>query len=142
MYSKLHCITHLLIALALTLANVGASHAQAPAVPPSATSATAAPVAAPATTASLHGHIADPTGALIPGATVTVATPAGNTVATAAADATGSYQVSGLAPGSYVVQASFEGFAPFAMPAIQLAAGTTFRPALRLFLSQPGELQL
>ena len=35
--------------------------------------------------------------------------------------------MSGLAPGSYIVQASFPGFAPFASPAIQLAAGQAKR---------------
>ena len=120
MYSKLHCITHLLIALALGLASASAAQAQTPSAPPAAVATQAGP---PAATASLHGHIADPTGALIPGAQVSVTTSAGKTVATATADASGTYQVSGLAPGSYVVQATFEGFAPFVMPAIQLAAG-------------------
>jgi hypothetical protein len=123
-YSKLHCITYLLIALALSLASVTAAYAQTPAAP---AVALAAQAAAPATTASLHGHIADPTGALIPGASVVIATPAGKTVATTTADALGSYQLSGLAPGSYIVRASFEGFAPFELPAIQLAAGQVKR---------------
>jgi hypothetical protein len=121
MRSKPHYLTLLLIALALGLASA-AAQAQAPDA-----SATIASPSAPVATASLHGHIADPTGALIPGATVTVITPAGKVVATTTADASGAYQVSGLAPGSYVVRASFEGFAPFVMPAIQLAAGQTKR---------------
>ncbi len=86
-----------------------------------------APAATPVGTATLHGHIADQTGALIPGATVTITTEAGKTVATTTADASGAYRVSGLAPGSYIVHASFEGFAPFDMPAIQLAAGQVKR---------------
>jgi hypothetical protein len=109
-----------MIALALGLAGVAALQAQTPAA---ATAAVAAQAGAPAATASLHGHIADPTGALIPGAAIRVTTSAGKTAATTTADASGVYQVSGLAPGSYVVQATFEGFAPFVMPAIQLAAG-------------------
>jgi len=47
--------------------------------------------------------------------------------ATTTADASGAYQVSGLAPGSYIVHATFAGFAPFEMPAIQLAAGQVKR---------------
>ena len=46
---------------------------------------------APATTVTLHGHIADQTGALIPGAKVTVTDASGKAVATATADASGAY---------------------------------------------------
>ena len=118
----MHCIVHFLIALALALAGVAAAHGQ--------TSATAAPStvpAAPAAAASLRGHIADPTGALIPGANITIATPAGTVVKSAEADAAGAYVVSGLAPGSYIVQASYAGFAPFTSPAITLTAGQVKR---------------
>jgi hypothetical protein len=119
----LHCITYSLIGLALgaaTLATTQASaQAQAPAAPPAA-SVTAA--ASPAT-ATVRGHIADPIGALIPGAIITIATPAGKPVATAKADASGHYEVNGLAPGSYVIKASFAGFADFVSPPMQLTAG-------------------
>ena len=106
----------------MALAGVAAAHGQ--------TSATAAPstvTAAPAAAASLRGHIADPTGALIPGANITIATPAGTVVKSAEADAAGAYVVSGLAPGSYIVTASFAGFAPFTSPAITLTAGQVKR---------------
>jgi hypothetical protein len=126
-YSKLHCFTHFLIALTLGLAAAVSAQAQTIAAPASDATTTVSPIATPAATASLHGHIADPTGALIPGATVTITTSAGKSVATTTADASGAYQVSGLAPGSYIVRASFAGFAPFAMPAIQLAAGQVKR---------------
>ncbi len=72
MYSKLHCFTHFLIALTLCMAGALAALAQTPAA-----------------TASLRGHIADQTGALIPGAQVTLATSAGTAVTTATADASG-----------------------------------------------------
>jgi hypothetical protein len=114
-----------LIALALGLATVAGARAQAPAAPaapPAVTTATAAP-AAPVTTAAARGQIADQTGAMIPGATITIATADGKTVATATADETGHYEVNGLAPGSYIVRASFAGFADFVSPAIQVAAG-------------------
>jgi len=77
--------------------------------------------------ASIRGHIADPSGALIPGATVTIATPAGTVVKSAMADSAGAYAVSGLAPGSYVVRASYVGFASFTSPAIPLMAGQVKR---------------
>jgi hypothetical protein len=122
-YSKLHGFTHLFFALALGTASVAAAQSPTPApavaTPSSATAAAAAPVA----TGTLRGQVADPTGALIPGATITITTSAGVTKGTTTADASGSYQVSGLAPGSYIVLASVEGFADFASQPIQLAAG-------------------
>jgi hypothetical protein len=124
-YSKLHSCTHFLIALALCVSGLLTAQAQtpvAPAIPPATTTVTAAQ-AAPVTTASFRGHVADPSGAVIPGATITIATPAGVAVGTATADDTGHYTVNGLAPGAYQVQASVTGFAPFASPIIQLAAG-------------------
>ena len=111
MYLKLHCFIRFLVALALGLASVAAAHAQAP-----ARTAAAAP-------ASVRGHIADPTGALIPGAKITVTTTAGAAVTTTTADSTGAYAVNGLAPGGYVITAVFAGFAPASSPAIQVAAG-------------------
>jgi hypothetical protein len=126
-YSKLHCFTHFLIALTLGLAAAVSAQAQTVAAPPSGAKTAVSPSAPPAATASLHGHIADPTGALIPGATVNITSSAGKAVATTTADASGAYQVSGLAPGSYIIRASYPGFAPFAMPAIQLAAGQVKR---------------
>ncbi len=111
MYLKLHCFIRFLVALALGLASVAAAHAQAP-----ARTAAAAP-------ASVRGHIADPTGALIPGAKITVTTTAGAAVTTTTSDSTGAYAVNGLAPGGYVITAVFAGFAPASSPAIQVAAG-------------------
>lgn len=80
---------------------------------------------APEATGTLHGHIEDQTGALIPGAQVTVMTAAGKNVGNAAADAAGGYQVRGLAAGSYVIEANFSGFAPFVSAPIALNAGET-----------------
>src|ERR1035441_7767250 len=77
--------------------------------------------------ATVRGHIADPSGALIPGASITIATPAGTAVTTTTADASGQYVVNGLAPGSYIVQTNVEGFAPFTSPAIQLTSGQVKR---------------
>ena len=118
MYSRLHCYSYFLIALILILcaASVATAQSQVPAA-----------LAVPATTATLRGHIADPTGARIPGATITIATPAGKPVTTATADANGHYEVSGLAPGSYVVHASYSGFADFASQPVQLAASQVMR---------------
>ncbi len=56
---------------------------------------------------------------------MTVLTAAGKNVGSAAADAAGGYQIRGLAPGSYVIEASFSGFAPFVSAPIALTAGQT-----------------
>ena len=125
MYSKLRNIAPFLIALALLGGCTQAALAQTP-----------APAAPAATTASLHGHIADPTGALIPGATVVVTTSAGTAVTTTTADAAGVYVVNGLKPGSYIVQASYAGFAPFTSPNIPLAAGQSKRVDIAMAIEE------
>ena len=134
MYSKLHSCNSLAIVLALGFAGVLTARGQAPApTSPMQTPAPAAPAAAStgqtgsAVTGTLRGHIADPTGALIPGAKITIATPAGAAVTSTTADSAGAYVVSGLKPGGYIVRAAVEGFAVFASPAITLAAGQSKR---------------
>lgn len=123
MYLRLHCLIHGLVAVALACAL--AASAQAPA--PRDASISGQTGATPAATSVVHGHIADPTGALIPGASVSVVNASGKVVASATADSSGAYQVRGLAPGTYTLRAEFTGFAPFQSPAITLAAGESKR---------------
>ena len=134
MYSKLHGFYSFVMVLALGFAGVLAAQGQTPAAtPPLQTPASAAQTPAPssqtgsAVTGTLRGHVADPTGALIPGATVTIDTAAGTFVKSTTADSTGSYSVSGLKAGGYIVQVTFEGFAPFTSPTIQLLPGQSKR---------------
>lgn len=108
MYSSLHCLIKISLSLALGLAVV-AAQAQAPADQP-----------APA---SVHGHVADPSGARIPGALVTVTNAMGVPIKSATANGTGDYSISGLAPGSYIVEASRSGFALYTSPTFKLEAG-------------------
>ena len=122
MVSKMQYRTHFVLALALCIAGALAAQTQVPTVPATAPAA-ATVTAAPATTATVRGHVADPSGAVIPGASITITTPAGKTVSKTTADASGQYVVNGIAPGSYIVQSNVEGFAPFVSPAIPLAAG-------------------
>jgi hypothetical protein len=68
------------------------------------------------TTATLRGHIADPTGALIPGATVTIATSAGKAVASTTADSAGAYSVSGLAPAATLCRPASRASLPSTRP--------------------------
>jgi len=106
-----HCFFHFLIALAFALASV-AAHAQ-----------TTTAQATGAGTATIRGHIADQTGALIPGAKVTITAANGRVAGKTTADASGSYSVTELAAGSYIVHAQFAGFADFDSQPIALAAG-------------------
>jgi hypothetical protein len=140
LYSKTHRLHLSIIALTLgiaaALAAAGpAAKCQTPAppaqspplqTPPVQAPAAAAP-AVPQTTGTVRGHITDQTGALIPGAKVTIATSAGVALKSTTADSTGAYSVSGLAPGSYIVESTFAGFADFTSPAIPLAAGQSKR---------------
>ena len=110
MSSKLHFLRILAVAVSIGLPSLLSGQA---------------PSAAP--TATLHGHIADPTGALIPGAKVTVANALGVAQKTTLSDASGGYSVTGLPPGSYIVQAAVDGFSPFTSPTIKLEGGQSKR---------------
>ena len=116
MSSKIYCLVHFLIAVAIGLASL-AAHAQSSSIQGQTADSNA----------TIHGHIADQTGAVIPGAKITVIAADGKNAATATADATGAYSVSGLAAGSYVVKASFTGFADFQSQPIPVAAGQVKR---------------
>ena len=109
MDSKLH--RFLLLFVILGLAAAGAYRAPAQA----------------ASQGTIHGHVTDPSGALIPGAKVTLTNAAGTQPIAVTADATGAYEFRGLAPGGYIVSVTFEGFAPAQSPTIQLAAGQAKR---------------
>ena len=78
---------------------------------------------AQSTTGSIHGQVGDPTGAVIPGATVVVMTTSGKVAGKAVSDGAGQYTVQGLAPGTYSVTATAQGFAAFRVPNIAVAAG-------------------
>jgi hypothetical protein len=110
-YPRLRLFIQFMIAFSLGL-GVLAAQAETPGAP-----------APPLSTATLRGHIADSTGAVIPSATIVIATPAGITVKSVTADSTGGYVVNNLPPGGYIVRADYAGFAPFSSPVIQLAAG-------------------
>jgi hypothetical protein len=106
-YSQLHSVKHFLFALVFGLAAGLAAQAQAPAVQTPAVQTPAPAAVTPASAASVRGHIADPTGAMIPGAKIVITTSTGTPVTTVTADPNGVYTVNGLAPGSYIVQATF-----------------------------------
>ncbi|HEY2857206.1 MAG TPA: carboxypeptidase regulatory-like domain-containing protein [Terracidiphilus sp.] len=122
MHHRLHCILHLAIAAILSCA-LNAS-GQGPAADDQAQSAPAGQATAAAT---LHGHITDPTGALIPGAKVTLLDTGGKVIASTTADAAGAYDFHAVQPGGYVVKAEFSGFSTFQSQIIVVAAGASKR---------------
>ena len=90
---------------------------------------------APAQSAgTIRGQVADPSGAVIPGATVVVLTTAGKTAGKTTSDASGAYAVHGLPPGTYSVWVTAQGFATFRVPNIVVTAGQTktLNPALEI----------
>ena len=70
----------------------------------------------------IRGTVADPTGAVIPHATVSVTTPDGHTVTTATSNAAGVYQAGNLSAGTYIVIGNAQGFAASASKAVTLGA--------------------
>ena len=98
----------------------------------------AATQSAPASAGGIHGQVADPSGAVIPGATVVVLTTSGKVAAKATSDAGGLYSIHGLPPGTYSVTATAQGFAAFSVPNIVVAAGQskTVNPALTIEVQQ------
>jgi hypothetical protein len=73
---------------------------------------------------TLRGQVADPSGAVIPQASLTVTSAAGVN-STGTSDASGQYTISGLAPGQYTVTVAAPGFSTFTSPPVRIAAGQT-----------------
>ena len=88
---------------------------------------------AQAPTASLHGVVADPSGAVIPGAIVTVKNPGAQPVS-AKTDGSGAYEIKGLQPGKYTVSVAAKGFSVVAQE-IEIAAGENHKVDFALEIS-------
>ena len=82
----------------------------------------AASSAGQTSTGTLRGRITDPSGAVIPKATITV-TGAGGKQATATTNGQGNYEINGLAPGTYAVTAVAKGFSQSTEQGIAVTAG-------------------
>jgi hypothetical protein len=75
-------------------------------------------------TGSVHGTVTDPSGAAVTNATVIAVTTDGQ-AKTATTNRTGSYEINGLAPGTYTVTVNAPGFATFAQDDVDVAAGVS-----------------
>ena len=71
------------------------------------------PASAQADTGLISGTIKDPSGAVVPGATVTVTNNATGATRTAQSGGDGAYVIPGLAPGVYSIAVTSSNFAPF-----------------------------
>lgn len=92
------------------------------------------------TTASLQGTVKDPTGALVPGATVTVTTPTMVGEKSVVSDSKGYYHLSNLPPGSYVVTVTDKGFSTYRDANLVLEVGHS--PSLDVTLALGSESQV
>jgi hypothetical protein len=88
---------------------------------------------AQAPTGELRGSVADQTGALIPTAKL-VLTGANGASLSAAAAADGTFRFARVAPGTYVLTASADGFAPATIEDIQIVTGKTIEKDITLEL--------
>ncbi len=84
--------------------------------------ATPAVAQAATATGTLRGQVTDPSGAVVPNATIGILVPGGATH-TATTTRTGAYEIGNLAPGKYTVTANAQGFAVFVQDGIDVAAG-------------------
>jgi len=73
---------------------------------------------------SLTGSVSDPSGAVIPGATITITNDATHATRQATADSGGRYSFLQVEPGTYTVTAKAPGFAQVSMPNVELLVNT------------------
>ena len=76
---------------------------------------------------ALRGVVSDPSGAVVPQATISLTTPQGKSVSTTTSNREGLYELRGIAPGSYNVNATAKGFAVFGRENVTVVAGQAQR---------------
>ena len=69
-----------------------------------------APVTAQVTSGTIFGHVQDPSGAMVKGATVTITNPATGLTRTVTTSDTGEFVAPGLYPGTYNISVEAQGF--------------------------------
>jgi hypothetical protein len=84
-------------------------------------------------TGSIHGTVADPSGAVVPSASITL-TSQGGTSKFAKSGGDGAFVIDSLEPGSYTISVSAEGFALFDPLAVQVVAGKSILENIALKL--------
>src|SRR5262245_19124537 len=111
---------HLVVALALCL--VASTHAFAQG-------------GGASTTGSINGKVADSSGGVLPGVTVSATSPAMMGVQSSVTDTGGNYRFPGLAPGTYTLTFEMPGFNILKREGIQIAMGFTAAVNVELALA-------
>ena len=89
-------------------------------------------------TGTVRGQVTDPSGAAVQNATVQVTGASGQS-ATTQSGRDGTYEVKGLAPGTYSVKADAKGFEEYQSAEVQVAAGQTQKLDLPLAIAAEQE---
>jgi hypothetical protein len=87
------------------------------------------------TTGTLRGQVIDPSGSTVSGAAVLLTAPNGNSV-DGVTSKDGSYEITGLAPGTYTVKVVAEGFGLFTAQNVAVKAGQTQTLKIALTLEE------
>jgi hypothetical protein len=88
--------------------------------------------------ANLSGTVTDPTGAVLPGAHITVHSLATGVDRVVTADSAGLYAVSALQPGDYMVKATAAGFSPYIVQKLTLLVAQSETLNMKLALESAG----
>jgi hypothetical protein len=94
------------------------------------------PVDAQVTSASIEGTVKDGSGGVLPGVVVTVKDTETNSMRTSVTDATGTYHVTNLVPGTYEVVGELPGFKRFMLSKIPLSVGQALVVVMTLELGE------
>ena len=89
-------------------------------------------------TGTLRGTLVDPSRGAVVNVPVQVTTPGGQTL-TATTNEVGVYELKDLAPGTYTVEVTANGFAPYKKEGVQIAAGQTQQLNITLALQSEQE---
>jgi hypothetical protein len=99
----------------------------------------AGPLALAQVRGSFTGIVSDPTGAVIPGATVTATNEATNVAVAGPTNSEGVYTIAGLLPGFYTLKAEAKGFTSFVNQHIELTVGYVQRLDFKLAVGEVTE---
>ncbi|MHB1023950.1 MAG: carboxypeptidase regulatory-like domain-containing protein [Acidobacteriaceae bacterium] len=88
-----------------------------------------------AATSGVSGKVADPSGALIPNAVVTLTSTSTNASVHAETDADGAFTINNLAAGNYTLVVTKAGFTPFRQQTLHLHHGQMFATSITMALS-------
>jgi hypothetical protein len=90
-------------------------------------------------TATIRGTVEDPSGGVLPGATVTLTNTGTKAVQTTATNERGGYTFSGVFPGTYEIKVELEGFKTYEQKAIAISPQDTRGIDVRLDVGQQNE---